>query len=258
MLTHAVLRKMKKLKIIFLPLQTGILKIFYVVKVKTLFFCQNVPRGTFLRGHSEQGEESPANYSQAYRREPLRIRSGRLRRFLDSQFHKKLPINSAMKTFVFSIFILLTLSGCKKPLLNPENTDPIYNDIKKEVDSSLKDARASKKEVEDAKLALQKSRIRTDEREMNMEIYFNAQKKYEKQAEKYRYLVLKLESRKREAQKSYKAAYDQDKPWPDKEEFNMYLTDKRLKQAPREWSPERRIKKRAIASTPKPPSGGGH
>ena len=83
--------------------------------------------------------------------------------------------------------------------------------------------------------------------------YFHAQNKLEKLIETYRFLALKTHTQQQKDRVSYEKAFKDKKPWPDPEDVQAYKVERRLAEAPKEWNPEDRIKKKPLAPSAEEP-----
>jgi hypothetical protein len=152
--------------------------------------------------------------------------------------------------FVFIFPLLFALVGCHRPLSAPEKVDPIYNDIHSNAERVIRNIEKLEKDLAKAKSDYETAPIRTGQKEDAAEVYFQAQKDYEAAIEKYRYLALKLKSRRLEARSAYNKLFEQGKPWPDEQAYKAYLEQKKLNEASRDWNPDAEIE-RKIASEEK-------
>jgi len=151
----------------------------------------------------------------------------------------------------FLLFVVLSLMGCRKPLEHPEANDPVYKDLKKEANLAYAAYKEKEKKALAAKKALDKAQVRTGQRLEAQDDYFTNLHEQEKYAEKYRYLELKAELRRKYDISVYPQIYADKKPWPDPEQYEQYEVEKRLATAPKEWDPDYRIKQRQLASEAK-------
>lgn len=147
--------------------------------------------------------------------------------------------------YIVLYIILAALIGCEEKMdPNPEKSDLIYIDLKKEEESWLKAYGALTKEYEKAKSDLSKTASGTEERENAIEVTAQKQQKAQKAFEHFRMASIQAEKRLKQLKKDYLKSFQEKKPWPNQEEYKEYLVNKDLQNAPREWSPERRIKKK--------------
>lgn len=143
---------------------------------------------------------------------------------------------------IILICAFLMLSGCNQPLANPETIDPIYKDISKRVSDAENAVKDQQKELETLKADMEKAGIRTGQREFTRDDYFAGKKKLQKLMEKYRYWKIEKDKRLEKVKVDYFAAYEKEEEWPHPDEYKEWKLERKLKDLPRDWSPERRIK----------------
>ncbi|MCB0390945.1 MAG: hypothetical protein KDD58_06635 [Bdellovibrionales bacterium] len=134
------------------------------------------------------------------------------------------------------LIVFLTLMGCKKELPNPENLDPIYKDLlseKKQIEKLLKDEYSN---LENLKLEKDKIKPRSLERKISIKEIRKSKEQIAELKQKLKYFEIRTERRRVEARKSYKIAFKNEKEWPDKKEYEIYLVNKRLRNAPMNWN----------------------
>jgi hypothetical protein len=156
-----------------------------------------------------------------------------------------------MNRLIFlALAICICLTGCNRPLSHPESVDPVYLDLQKDSAKLLEKIKTLKEDAQKAKNDFEEAPIRTSQRQDAEDEYYRYVHKIQKLEENYRYLALTTQSRLHEVRQNYPKVFEEKKPWPNEEEYALYQVEKRLKNMPREWDPEKRIKKRAPASKP--------
>lgn len=145
--------------------------------------------------------------------------------------------------FLILIAFLVGILGCHRPMNNPESVDPIYKDYQKQADEAKKALEQSKKYLEKSKKDFEAAPLRSNLRRNAQEEVFANQTEVDKAEQTLFYLEQKVASRKKYARDTYKKLFEEGKAWPDTQEYNEYLTHKKLVNAPREWKP-------AISPTP--------
>src|SRR5262245_53519944 len=103
---------------------------------------------------------------------------------------------------------LFLLTGCNRPIQNPEQSDPIFLDIKRDAEKAMSEIKGLQPEVEKARKDFERAPIRTGQREDLQATYFRLAHQLQRATEKYRYLSLKLENRYKDVQILYKNAFD--------------------------------------------------
>jgi hypothetical protein len=159
---------------------------------------------------------------------------------------------------VFFLVFCLFLSACNRPDAYPERKDPIYHDLENQVRASQKEVSSLLGERDSAKADIQNAKPQTGEIKLKWNTYFEVEKQHAKAAQMLKYNELRLETRKREARKSYLEAFGAGKDWPDPEEYAAYERQKKLRDAPKDWNArlkeeltKRKEKKSAGAGTEK-------
>ncbi len=149
-----------------------------------------------------------------------------------------MPILMRMDNLSFRIVMIISLFfvlGCKKPLENPETIDPIYNEfLKMEKDNdALFKLRSS--ELDIIKKDWESSDTLSGRKKTAKARYFAKLKEVEKAEQQSKYYRLRAKTRKMEARKAYRAAFNSDLPWPPPEEYESFLAENRLKNSSRSW-----------------------
>lgn len=173
-----------------------------------------------------------------------------------------------LKSLTILVFLsLFALSGCKSPIPDPQNIDPIYNEYKKELEHLKAEKEKLKQDLDKLQASAEKAEPQTGEKRELLENYFEMKKIMEKKTERELYLEKKIEERLLFDRKSYKEAFDNNKPWPDSKEIEQHRLEEKLESRRgkafkvQEWDPQRRIEK-LLPKKPTPPpekaEGSGH
>lgn len=143
-----------------------------------------------------------------------------------------------MTTHFFCILLLLmtSLTACKRENPSPELIDPIYLDLKSELNSAEQSIAEYEKKIEEAKNNLEKSEPNSIDRKNAQKDLMSAQKAYTKSVELAEYYKIRTEQRLVAARIEYKKAFREDRAWPSKEAIEAYKTNKRLQNASRNWN----------------------
>jgi hypothetical protein len=136
---------------------------------------------------------------------------------------------------VIILLFFIILSGCNRPDPHPERRDPIYKDIESSLRLSEKRVESIQKELASSKEQIQSAKPQTGETKTRWSAYFDAEKRLEKAQQEQLYYSVRLDSRKKEAQRAYLKSLETSSPWPDPNELEAYQRDKRLREAPRNW-----------------------
>lgn len=143
-------------------------------------------------------------------------------------------LRSALRLFLF-LFLFAGLSGCKKPIPDPEALDPIYRDLKGLADSKKKEWEESIKAKEAALKALEKEKPNTLEKKLAQRDYDKANSKIAQLEQEAHYFEIRAQRRRVEDKVNYMEAFKNDKPWPPPDEYPAWLVNRKLAEAPRTW-----------------------
>ncbi|GEM_PF-5032526 len=153
---------------------------------------------------------------------------------------------------VMATFVLFLL-GCKKPLSNPENLDPIYTDLLKFEKDHYAVYKTKLSELEVIKKDWQSSEALSGRKKTAKARYFATEEEAEKALQTSKFYKLRANTRKQEARKAYLIAFNKDQPWPPPDEYQSFLAENRLKNSSRTWDSRvpkwnQRLKKQSKAS----------
>lgn len=169
-------------------------------------------------------------------------------------------MSTRLQLLFFMTLILFGLSGCRKEEPNPELLDPIFSDLQnqqKSVESSLEE---EKKKLVKALGDVEAAMPNTMDLQNAIHDRDHAQGMITGLEQKLHYLNIRVERRKVEDKYNYHLAFVANKDWPDKKEYEDYLTQKRLAEAPKNWDahiPKMWDRKPAAAPAEKKAEGGG-
>jgi len=169
-------------------------------------------------------------------------------------------MSTRLQLLFFMTLILFGLSGCRKEEPNPEMMDPIYSDLQnkqKSVESSLEE---EKKKLEKALGDVAAAIPNTLDLQNALRDRDHSQAAIVGLQQKLHYYNIRVERRRVEDKYNYHLAFVANKDWPDKKEYEEYLTQQRLQEAPRSWDahiPKMWDRKPAAAPAEKKPEGGG-
>lgn len=163
-----------------------------------------------------------------------------------------------MRIILFFTFILLALSGCKKPDPNPELHDPIYSDLQSRLGSVSSSLNAEKKTLAEHQKTLSEVKPQTGQNKYAMKRVYESQEKITRFQQEEQYLTLKIAARKKQAKRSYMAAFNKGESWPDPAEYQAYQSEQRLRNAKRSWDVKERMKSAGISEKPHAPASAEH
>lgn len=136
----------------------------------------------------------------------------------------------------FIIFLsLLGLTACKKPLPDPENLDAIYRDLKGLADSKKKALEEAQKSRATAYINFDKEKPNTLDKKLARREYEKWDSKIYDLEQQAHYFEIRAQRRKAEDRVNYLEAFKNDKPWPNKDEYSAWITNRKLAEAPSTW-----------------------
>lgn len=138
------------------------------------------------------------------------------------------------KMLVF--FLLATLTACHKESKNPELMDPIYKDLVKEEKKYQQLVEDTRVRVHQHKIKNKKLKPRSLKKRVNRKNLYKLKKQLREYEQRAQYYKIRAMNRMKEDRRNYKKAFREKKPWPPPEEYQHYLTAKKLKSVPRKWS----------------------
>lgn len=127
-------------------------------------------------------------------------------------------------------------SACSRPNPTPEVLDPIYNDLLQRSALAKTAAESAKSEVKSLKEQLlnlpardiTRKKLQQDLSKKEMQVMVAEQESL--------YYEIRAGQRKKYAREEYLKAFDKGQPWPDPKDFETYKLERKLRDAPREWS----------------------
>ncbi len=137
----------------------------------------------------------------------------------------------------------LLLSACHQPKKDPHTFDPIFLSYQTEIEAVGKQIETQNSEVAKSEASLTSLEEGSNDRLSILEAVFEKQQKISKLHERKRYLLIKIAERKLNDQKTYRAAFENGKAWPDDLEVKNFEIEKAMEiKRGQEWSPLVRIK----------------
>lgn len=146
-----------------------------------------------------------------------------------------------LKIWLFIALFSVFSFSCTKRDPTPEIKDPIYNDIKSQqgiAEKALIDinSKINQTQSELASAVPQTGQIRLLQRKL-----FQLQKERDIYQQQVKYWIVRLEERAKQARLSYNEAFTAGKIWPDPKEYEVYLSEKKLRLAKIEWDAKQRL-----------------
>ena len=147
-----------------------------------------------------------------------------------------------MKKAYFSLILaIFALSACTKADPEAYKRDPILLDFQTQVSSLNGQLETIQKEIETAKKELKNSVPQSGQAGQFQSRIYEKQKRADTLQQQIRFFKIHIESRARKAQADYQVAFKNNKEWPDKEEVESYMAEKRFRMAKMSWSQKDRI-----------------
>ena len=146
-------------------------------------------------------------------------------------FASNIPCVLFCSLFIISLFTL----GCNKKLSNPESVDPIYKDLIQEKEKYEKLVEDIQKERKQALRKQPRLASRSLKKKLNQKTIQTLSKKLKFHTQKIKYFTIKAKHRLRHVRMAYEKAFRNKHPWPITEEYEHYLSRKKLQYAPRKW-----------------------
>jgi hypothetical protein len=156
--------------------------------------------------------------------------------------------------------MIFLLCACKKEDPNPENLDPIYSDLMKRKAEDESQLGEEKKKLEKALEDIEAALPNTIDLQNARRDRDHAQGMIVHLEQKVLFDGIRVDRRKVEDKVNYHNAFIANKEWPDKKEYEEYLTNRRLVEAPRSWDahlPKLFDRKPAEAKKPEKKAEGG-
>jgi len=147
--------------------------------------------------------------------------------------------------------LIFLVSGCDRPLTEPEKKDLIYLEIEKDLKTAQAALASEETSLEGTKAELANLPPRDRRRAGLIRERAIQTRNVTMLRQKVKFHILQLETRKKETRVRYQLAYREKKPWPDPDQMQSELTARRMKQASRNWS-DRVPKRQPTSATPEP------
>jgi hypothetical protein len=145
-----------------------------------------------------------------------------------------------LKLLMISSCFLMIL-GCNKPNPNPENLDPIYQFYLSEQKSLESQLTAEKKTLEENRAAIELVKPQTGQIKYARKKVYDSEARVQQLEQRIKYLKIRSNSRLNDTREKYLRAFNEGKPWPDPKEYEEFLVQKRLENAPKVWNVKSRL-----------------
>jgi hypothetical protein len=147
-----------------------------------------------------------------------------------------------MKMRYFTLILaIFALSACTKADPEAYKRDPILLDFQSQVANLNGQLETTHKEIETAKKDLKSSVPQSGQAGQFQKRIYDMQKRADALEQQIRFFKIHIESRARQAQADYQKAFKNNKEWPDKQEVESYMAEKRFRMAKMSWSQKDRI-----------------
>jgi hypothetical protein len=143
--------------------------------------------------------------------------------------------------YLILILLSLNLLACNKPDPNPENMDPIFQDMKAQEDITKKNIEDFTKQLEEHAHNIEKVKPQTGQIKYAEKRYWEARDHLDKLQQQYVYWQIRKAERLKHARTEYLKAFKEGKNWPRQEEVDEYMSEKRLRQAKQQWDIKERL-----------------
>ncbi len=130
---------------------------------------------------------------------------------------------------------LLVMTGCRQEEPNPENLDPIYAALVKQEKEDEGKIEAEKKRLESARVDFSLADPLTIEKKTTEREVARAERSIYILEQKRLYEHIRTERRRVEDRNNYQEAFAAGREWPSKAEYQEFVTNQRLRMAPRQW-----------------------
>ncbi|MCB0341529.1 MAG: hypothetical protein H6626_11705 [Pseudobdellovibrionaceae bacterium] len=145
---------------------------------------------------------------------------------------------STFKNLCVSMMLLFAISllGCKREHSNPEQLDPIYRDLTKDLRTVESTLKAERKTLDTLEAEIKKEGVSSLDRITLQKDVRRSQLKIQELEQQYRYLDIRTNRRRVEGRRNYKIAFKKGEAWPDPKEYEAYKTNMALRNASRNWN----------------------
>lgn len=155
------------------------------------------------------------------------------------------------KHITLLIILLLALVGCEKMDPAPELKDPIYKDLQDQLSSAQKQLSDEIKVLSDHNKALTAVVPQTGQIKYAKKRVFDSQNRISRFEQQVMYWKIRIVERQKHTRREYAQAFHSKKEWPRPEEYQQYLSEKRLRAAKNNWDSRERIENaKAQSRTP--------
>ena len=145
------------------------------------------------------------------------------------------------KFLVLFSAILLCFSACEKRDEAPELKDPIYIDMNSQLSAAEKSANDARLKILEGTNELKSAVPQTGQSKLAQKKIFQAEKLKSIYEQQIKYWKIRINERAMQARIEYNKAFTAKEKWPKPEEYERYLSEKRLRLANIQWDAKSRL-----------------
>jgi hypothetical protein len=161
----------------------------------------------------------------------------------------KIPLH-----FLLTALVIVLLGACEQRDPAPELKDPIYLDLIAQLSISQRAMAAEEKQLAEFKSKLDDVVPQTKQIDFAKKRVFESQSRMEKHEQQIKYWKIRIVERQKHARRYYNESYSKGEVWPNPKEFQVYQSEKRLRQSKIQWDIRQRLEDFERASERKPSS----
>lgn len=150
-----------------------------------------------------------------------------------------LQSNNRLRKWLVTLTLALVtglFSSCSRPNPTPELTDPIYADLQQRSSVARAAAETAKEDARKLREELANLPARDVTRRKTIEDIAKKESQMMVADQESLYYEIRAQQRKEYARTEYLKAFEKGEPWPDPHDFETYKLQRKLRDAPREWS----------------------
>lgn len=144
------------------------------------------------------------------------------------------------KRFCLLFLITLVISACNKPDPQPELGDQIYQDMLSEQKIADSGVAQAEKDLEEHRKALNEVKPQTGQIKYAQKRIYDAEHRLDRFKQQQKYWIVRSESRRDFVRQKSLEAFNKGEKWSDSKEFEVYLSEKRLRSAKLNWDARER------------------
>lgn len=142
--------------------------------------------------------------------------------------------------WVYLLPFLFLVTACSQPDPQPELKDPIYQDMKAELDIAEKGLAEAKKSFEEHQKNLGMVKPQTGQIKYAQKRYFEAERAVTALEQQKKYWIIRMDERKRFVRRQSLIAFNKGEKWDNSAEVSQFEVEKRLRRAKLKWDVDQR------------------